>query len=198
MRSEVRKLPETFLDRLRRIIPPRKWDVVANTFTESKPTTFRINILKASAKTVREKLEREGLRLENVSWYGDAFILCEGRLRELEKTRVYRGGEIYVQSLSSMIPLLILDPKPGETILDLTAAPGSKTTQLACLMEGEGRIVAVESNPIRYAKLKANIQRQGVGAYSCTPLLPDVGYWLSIWRNESDYFPPRQFGLHLP
>lgn len=161
MRSEVRVLPELFLSRLRKIIPSQKWDSIANTFSQPKPTTFRVNTLKSSAQTIREALEKLGLRLQSVPWYRDAFILRQGRLRELEKADVYQRGEIYVQGLSSMLPVLVLDPKPGEHILDLTAAPGSKTTQMSCLMKGEGRIVAIDSDRIRFAKLKANVALQG-------------------------------------
>ena len=161
MRSEVQRLPELFLERLKRLVPPQKWDETANTFAEAKPTTFRVNTLKASPETLREKLEHQNFRLEKVSWYADAFILRGGRLRELQETEIYQKGEIYVQSLSSMIPPLVLHPQPGETVLDLTAAPGSKTTQIACLMKGEGRIVANDNNRIRFFRLKANVDLQG-------------------------------------
>lgn len=161
MRSEVKVLPEAFLERLRSIIPSQKWDQIANTFSEPKPTTFRVNTLKANANAVRETLGQSGFRSEPVSWCPDAFILRSGRLRELQETDPYRKGEIYVQALSSMIPVLVLDPKPGEMILDLTAAPGSKTTQIACLMKGEGKIVANDNNKVRFFKLKANVELQG-------------------------------------
>jgi len=164
MRSEVQKLPALFLERLRKMIPPQKWDETANTFREPKPTTFRVNTLKIEPQSIpslQEKLEHRRFRLEKVHWYPEAFILREGRLRDLQETEVYKRGEIYVQSLSSMIPPLVLDPKPGERILDLTAAPGSKTTQMACLMKGEGTIVANDNNRIRFFKLKANIEMQG-------------------------------------
>ena len=162
MRSEVQRLPEFFLERFKKIIPPQKWDEAANTFAEPKPTTFRVNTLKASPPLLQEKLEHQGFRLEKVPWYPEAFILRKGRLRELQETEAYQKGEIYVQSLSSMIPPLVLNPEKGETILDLTAAPGSKTTQMACWMKGEGRIVANDNNQIRFFKLKANVELQGV------------------------------------
>lgn len=161
MRSEVQRLPALFLERLRKIIPTQKWDEVANTFTEPKPTTFRINTLTASGEMIREKLEHLGFGLEKVNGYPEAFILRRGRLRELQETDIYKKGEIYVQSLSSMLPPLALNPKPGERILDLTAAPGSKTTQMACLMKGEGEILANDNNQIRFFKLKANLDLQG-------------------------------------
>ncbi len=161
MRSEVQRLPSEFLERLRKIIPSQKWDEIANTFTEPRPTTFRVNTLKAQPRIVREKLEHQSFRLEKVGWYPDAFILRSGRLRDLQETDIYQTGEIYVQSLSSMLPPLVLNPQLGERILDLTAAPGSKTTQMSCLMKGEGEIVANDNNQIRFFKLKANVESQG-------------------------------------
>ncbi|MBI1882794.1 MAG: RsmB/NOP family class I SAM-dependent RNA methyltransferase [Chlamydiae bacterium] len=162
MRSEVQALPKIFLERLRKIIPSHKFDAVANTFSLMRPTTFRVNTLKASVEKVREKLRNEGFRLSEVSWYPEAFILQGKGLRELQETEVYKSGEIYVQGLSSMIPPLVLNPQPGEKILDLTAAPGSKTTQMVCLMKGQGRILANDNNKIRFYRLKANLELQGV------------------------------------
>lgn len=169
MRSEVQRLPALFLERLKKITPPQKWDEIANTFAEPKPTTFRVNTLKADPRIIQEKLEHQGFRLEK--WgqslkFGtvpifSAFILRKGTLRELQETEFYQKGEIYIQSLSSMLPPLILNPQAGERVLDLTAAPGSKTTQMACLMKGRGTIVANDNNRIRFFKLKANIELQG-------------------------------------
>ena len=125
MRSEVHRLPGPFLERLRRLFPRHKWDSFANTFTESRPTSFRINTLKCTdASQITEELQAQGLRFERVAWYRDAFVLKQGGLRELQSTSLYREGQIYVQSLSSMIPALVLAPREGEEILDLAAAPG--------------------------------------------------------------------------
>ena len=66
-----------------------------------------------------------------------------------------------MQSLSSMIPPLVLSPKPYERILDVASAPGSKTTQIACLMENKGEIVANELDKLRFERLKYNVEAQG-------------------------------------
>lgn len=161
MRAEVRNLPEVFLDRLQRIVPSTQWDEIANAFAIPKPATFRTNTLKIDPARLREKLEHEGFGVEPVAWYREAFILRRGTLRELQKTSAYNQGEFYVQALSSMIPPLVLNPRPEEPILDLTAAPGSKTTQIACLMKGQGRIVANDNNRPRFFLLKANVEAQG-------------------------------------
>ena len=160
MRSEARVLPGIFIERLRKIIPSQKLDSVANTFAGPKPVTFRANLLKSSPAEVRQILGDRGFRLEPAGWYRDAFILRDGRLRELQETEIYKNGLIYVQNLSSMVPVLVLDPRPGETVLDLTAAPGSKTTQIAAFMQGQGKIVANDNNKIRFFKLKANVELQ--------------------------------------
>lgn len=161
MKDKIHCLPKDFLERLRRIIPSHKWDAILNTFAEKKPTTFRVNTLKTDRFIIKEKLNDAGLRTESVPWYPDAFILKEGGLRNLQETEIYKKGEIYVQSLESMLPPLVLNPQSGEYILDLTAAPGSKTTQMSCLMKGEGKIIANDNNKIRFYRLKANLEMQG-------------------------------------
>jgi 16S rRNA (cytosine1407-C5)-methyltransferase len=159
-RREGRAFPEEFLQRLRRIVPSNRWAQIAATFSHPRPTTFRVNSLIATPQAVRERLMSAGFQVEQVPWYPDAMILRRGGLRQLQQTPLYRTGAIYVQSLSSMLPPLALAPRPGETILDLTAAPGSKTTQMACLMRGEGRIVANDRHRIRCYKLRANVSQQ--------------------------------------
>ena len=87
----------------------------------------------------------------------------ENTLKELD---IYQNGEIYIQSFSSMLPPIILDPKPKENILDMCAAPGGKTTQLAAISGNKAYITACERNPIRSEKLKYNIERQGAKGIS--------------------------------
>ena len=81
----------------------------------------------------------------------------EQRVRELA---AYERGEVYLQSLSSMLPPLALDPRAGESILDMAAAPGGKTTQMAALA-GTALITACEKNAVRAERLRFNLERQG-------------------------------------
>jgi 16S rRNA (cytosine1407-C5)-methyltransferase len=184
MKKAQHHFPPLFLDKLSRIVPSNQWDKVLKTFSNSKPPTFRVNTLKTSVGSVRERLGSSGFKLESVQWYRDAFILRNKRQRDLEETEVYSQGEIYVQNLSSMIPPLVLDPQPGEAVLDLTAAPGSKTTQMACLMKGEGNITANDNNPVRLSKLAANVERQGA---SNVTLLP-AGDGGLVWKDRFEAF----------
>jgi len=175
-----RQLPEAFLEKIRRIIPSNQWDKAIKTFSEERPTTFRVNALKTAASSLKERLEPQGFKVENVPWYKDAFILRKGKQKDLEKTDLYKQGQIYIQGLSSMVPPLVLNPQPDETILDLTAAPGSKTTQLAALMKNQGRVLANDNNPIRVEKLKANANLQEASNVEVLP----AGDGGLVWKEN--------------
>ncbi len=179
-----RQFPEAFEKKLRRLIPANYWEKVYKSFNEERPTTFRANTLKITARELREKLEQEGFKVENVLWCKDAFILRKGKQKDLEKTSLYQGGLLYVQGLSSMVPPLVLAPQIGEKILDLTAAPGSKTTQLAALTQNEAFITANDNNAIRVEKLKANASLQG--ATSVTVL--EAGDGGLVWKDRHESF----------
>ena len=73
----------------------------------------------------------------------------------------YLESQIYLQSLASQAPVMVLKPKAKHLVLDLTAAPGSKTSQIANLMQKQGKLFAVEINKPRFFKLKHNMQAQG-------------------------------------
>ena len=154
-------LPQAFLDRLARIIPADQHEAVLATFAQPKPTAVRLNTLKADPSELVTALSTRGFVLDPVPWYPAACVLRNKRLADLQDTPAYQEGRLYVQSLSSLLPVLILDPQPGQTVLDLAAAPGGKTTQIACHMRGQGRLVANDNNRIRFYKLRANVQQQG-------------------------------------
>ncbi len=126
-----------------------------------RPTSLRVNALKTDAEHVKGELTRLGFSYETVDWYRDALILRGASARELGKTELYARGEIYLQGLSSMLPPLYLEPAAGESILDMTAAPGGKTTELFALSGGKALITACERDRVRFGRLKFNLERQG-------------------------------------
>ena len=134
---------------------------IAEGYAVSRAVTLRANPLKADAQTVRQALADQGIETEPVSWYGDAMIVKNAREDALEAMELYESGAIYLQSLSSMIPPMFLGAKPGENVLDMAAAPGGKTTQIAALTGNQAMITACEMNKIRADRLKYNVQRQG-------------------------------------
>lgn len=133
-----------------------------------KPVTLRANTLKSDGDAVYGKLSAI-TRCERVGWYPDAFVLPEAEESEIAQTELYRRGEIYLQSLSSMLPPLVLGAEAGEEILDMTAAPGGKTTQIAALTGGKANITACEKDKIRFGRLRFNLERQGAGRVNVLP-----------------------------
>lgn len=131
-----------------------------------RKTTFRVNPLKGDRTQVLAQIAIAGLTAEPVAWYPDAFVLSQGCETDIQALPCYADGAVYLQSLSSMMPALVLDPKPGESILDMAAAPGGKTTQMAALSGGQALITACEKNPIRAERLQFNLTRQGAGRVS--------------------------------
>ena len=139
---------------------------------ERRCVTVRVNSLKADAEEVRLALLSAGIGARPVGWYSSALILDCIDEREVQRLPVYSEGKIYLQSLSSMLPPLCLDPQAGESILDMTAAPGGKTTELYALSGGKALITACERDKIRFERLKFNLERQG--ASRVTPLCVDA------------------------
>lgn len=122
--------------------------------------TFRVNTIKATVEEVKASLLAQGFDIRPVDFYYAAFILENKDQQSLESTLEYSSGLIYLQSLSSMIPPLVLMPKENADILDMAAAPGGKTTQMAALSSNKARITACEMNTIRAKRLEYNVTQQ--------------------------------------
>lgn len=156
-----RELPEKFVERLSSIFGTARFREIEKTFV-SRPTTFRINTIKSTSGEVLPLLSSAGFKVQKIQWYKDAYILLNKSKRDLTDSQSYLEGKIYIQSLASMVPPLVMDPQPGEKVLDLTAAPGSKTSQIAALMKKQGELIANDKNKIRFFKLKHNVELLGV------------------------------------
>jgi 16S rRNA (cytosine1407-C5)-methyltransferase len=155
------ELPAEFIEKLKKIYPGT-FPKVFESFLHKKEQTFRVNYLKTGLEELKEDLDREGIRYRELHWPKGSFIL-RSEPKALRKSSLYTGGKVYMQNVSSMIPPLLLDPRRGEKILDLCAAPGAKTSQIASLTGGEAELVAVEKMEIRHQKLLATLKIQGVG-----------------------------------
>ncbi|MDY6847954.1 MAG: RsmB/NOP family class I SAM-dependent RNA methyltransferase [Thermodesulfobacteriota bacterium] len=156
------ELPDEFLSLLNEVLPPAHKDAALVSFTREKPVFFRVNTLRITAEQLQRQLESDNLWPRPVPWLSAAYSLPVADKRALTKTEACQKGFFYIQNLSSMLAPWVLDPQPGETILDLAAAPGGKSTQIAALMKNEGRLSVVEAVKPRFFKLKANLDQQGV------------------------------------
>lgn len=156
-----RKLPSDFVDELYEQYTPITVDKILTGMLGERNTTLRVNTIKYNIQELMKYLREKNIKFERVSWYNDALIIKNANEKEIQKLDIYEKGYIYLQSLSSMIPPLVLNPKPGEKVLDLTAAPGSKTTQMAAMMKNDGYILANELDKIRCDRLIYNVEKQG-------------------------------------
>lgn len=123
---------------------------------------IRVNTLKISVQDCVSRLREKGWSLEPIEWCDHAFTIERSDRRDVGNLEEHALGYIYVQEASSLIPPLVLDPQPGDVVLDIAAAPGSKTTQMAQYMHDSGVIIANELDYSRLASLKANLERCGV------------------------------------
>ena len=156
-----KRLPKEFMNNLSEMFSPIVIDKIVAGMINDRYTTLRVNTIKYTALKFIQYCKEHNIKFERVIWYQDAFIIKNMKEKEIQKLDIYEKGYIYLQSLSSMIPPIVLNPKPKEKILDLTAAPGSKTTQLSALMENQGYILANELDKIRCERLKYNVDMQG-------------------------------------
>lgn len=131
-------------------------------YKQKRKVTLRVNTIKTSCELVKNKLLQANIDFEEVPWYEDAIVIKNANESDIRKLDIYEKGEIYLQSLSSMLPPILLEPKQGENILDMAAAPGSKTTQIAALTHNKAMITACEINQVRSERLKYNLEKQGV------------------------------------
>jgi 16S rRNA C967 or C1407 C5-methylase (RsmB/RsmF family) len=123
--------------------------------------TLRVNALKSTLGEVTGALDGAGIAHEPVPWSPEALVLPGVREDAVRALDVYGQGKVYLQSLSAQVPALVLDPRAGQDILDMAAAPGGKTTQIAALTGGGAHITACEMNGGRADRLEHNLRLQG-------------------------------------
>jgi len=139
---------------------------IINGYKVERYTTLRINTLKTTKEYIINILKENNILYEEIDWYPNALVILNKKEEDITKLSIYEEGLIYLQSLSSMIPPLVLNPKPNTQVLDMCAAPGGKTSLLATITNNNIMITAIEKNKIRYERLKYNLEKQGVKKYS--------------------------------
>lgn len=135
--------------------------------TNATTLSLRLNPLRAPPHETRAELEAAGVSLREEPTLPLAFT-TEAPLRQVQACAAWNEGRVHVQSLPSIAAALCLDPRPGQSVLDLCAAPGSKTSHLAALMENTGTLVAVDSSRTRTFRLQELLRRLGARAHCIT------------------------------
>ncbi len=124
------------------------------------PLSLRTNTLKASREELLQRLADSGAEAEVSPWAPEGVIVT--RHGSLDALVPLQQGLCQVQDESSMLVAHIVDPKPGEFIIDCCSAPGGKTTHMAALMQDKGRIVAGDVYEHKLARIEENAQRLGI------------------------------------
>ena len=158
-------------------------------YQTKRKTTLRINTIKSNIEEIKKELEKEKIEYETIKWSKEALIIKNADEKTIQEMEIYKNGKIYLQSLSSMLPPIILKPKEGTDILDMAAAPGGKTTQIAALTNNKSHITACEKNKIRAERLKYNVDKQGA---TCVFIMPKDS------RFIDDFFSFDQILLDAP
>jgi len=141
----------------RGIIPD--WEEFLAACARPLPLTIRINTLRATSEKVYKRLTGKGFSLSPIAW-ADNLLLVDSA--HISKTIEHWLGMFYIQEAVQTLPVCVLDPQPGETVLDMAAAPGGKCTHIASCMRNCGPLIANEPVGKRQPALMGNINRLGV------------------------------------
>jgi NOL1/NOP2/sun family putative RNA methylase len=155
---ETVQFKERFIEQYKQLT---EWDEFCKACNEHLRKSIRVNTLKISVKDLKKRLESQGWRLTPIPWCKEGFWI-EGERTDLGNLMEHALGYFYVQESASMIPPVVLGPEEHEILLDVAAAPGSKTTQMGQYMKNTGLILANDITGDRLASLGINVQRCGL------------------------------------
>ncbi|MEK6945260.1 MAG: RsmB/NOP family class I SAM-dependent RNA methyltransferase [Nanoarchaeota archaeon] len=171
MRTNPNPKPE-FVERMKKLLSPSDYEKYGEILKIAPVKSLRVNTLKITPEVLKKRLEEKSWKITQ-PWKGHPEVMVvEGKISnktiidlepgELGRALEHLLGYYYIQELASMLPVIALEPKKGEMILDLCASPGSKTTQIASCMENTGNIFANEISYGRIKILASNLERCGV------------------------------------
>jgi 16S rRNA (cytosine(967)-C(5))-methyltransferase len=187
--EEIRKLPPDEAIALNIFHPA--WFVSASTFLLGRPAALklmhrnahrassyiRINTLLGNEEASLREIEEIGIELEPVQSLPLAFKVLSFK-RPIVQTKPYRQGRIVIQDKASMLASTVAAPRPGDSVLDVCAAPGAKTAHLAQLMENKGTIYSIDKSSSRMGFWRREVARLGVKI--AHPLLADASKSLPV------------------
>jgi len=165
-------------------------DEYGNDFTESfldcsnkvPGLNIRVNRLKTQKEILTESLTKKGIEVKDGIYLGDALLLKD--VPGIENLDEYKNGYLTVQDESSMLAVCILSPKPGELIMDVCSAPGTKTTYIAELMDNKGKILAGDINESKLRLVEQNVKRLGINIVET--YCQDAALVLDEYRDKAD------------
>ena len=170
-------LPAAFTERMKQMLG-REYDAFIASYDKERSQGLRVNGLKTDPA---EFAKTAPFSLNPVAWAAEGFAY--GAEDRPGRHPYHDAGVYYIQEPSAMIAASLLNPQPGEMILDLCAAPGGKSTQAAARLSGEGLLVSNEIHPARAKILSENIERMGIANAVVTNETPQ-----RLAEHFSEYF----------
>lgn len=153
-------LPAWYVRRVFELVGESEADELLRSLMTRPKIAVRVNVLKASVSEVLERLRSEGKNPE-VSRVVPTVLKFDGPYN-FDRSELFRNGKIVVQEEPAALASIILDPRPGEVVVDLAAAPGGKTEHMGELMNNQGAIHAFDTDKIRMRRLEELIKRAGI------------------------------------
>ncbi|MBR5303097.1 MAG: RsmB/NOP family class I SAM-dependent RNA methyltransferase [Clostridia bacterium] len=164
----MNQLPQAYINQMKRLLGEAGFFAYEKSLAQPVTRALRVNLLLRPDGTLPCEIEGVG---SEVPWAKGCYFV-EGDARP-GLSPLHEGGLFYLQEPSALSAVSVLDPRPGERVLDLCAAPGGKSTQIAGLMQGEGLLVCNEPVPSRAQILSRNVERMGVRNAVVTSAMPD-------------------------
>ncbi|MBR2290250.1 MAG: hypothetical protein IJ867_06675 [Clostridia bacterium] len=120
---EKRVVPEFLVRRIKEEYSENEAELILAGLKQEKKSSFRVNRINANCQEIEAVLREKQIVFEKVDFLEDAFVIEKSDEEVLRGLSIYQDGKIYMQSLSSMMPVLVLEPREKENILDMCAAP---------------------------------------------------------------------------
>eukprot|EP01063_Lacrimia_lanifica_P010897 TRINITY_DN1764_c0_g5_i2.p1 TRINITY_DN1764_c0_g5~~TRINITY_DN1764_c0_g5_i2.p1 ORF type:complete len:1121 (+),score=563.69 TRINITY_DN1764_c0_g5_i2:66-3428(+) len=160
--AEVYEYNTWLMDKLMDLFPPRELFEFLEVNEKQRPMTIRVNTLKTSRRDLAQALTRKGMSVEPTGpWCKVGLQIFESDVA-VGSTTEYLAGHYLIQSASSFLPVLAMDIHDNMRVLDMTAAPGGKTTHIAQMMKNSGTLMANDVSAERLVALRGNILRMGI------------------------------------
>ncbi len=154
------KLTKEYIDRLKLIYSENEIGTINKGFNNQKRlVTFRTNLLKSTNLEIENALKKAWLKFKKIAYLKNAYKLLVWIERNLWKLDIYKKWQIYIQWISSQLPVLFLDITNSSKILDPSVAPWSKVSQISSELNNKWEIIWIDNNQIRIDKLKYNLKK---------------------------------------
>jgi len=158
--SEEIEFKEKFIERYSKLTDFEEFKKYSLSFLRR---SIRVNTIKITIDELKKRLEKNWV-LEQIPWCREGFYIehIKKERRDIGNLIEHSLGYFYTQEAASMIPSLVLEPEENDIVLDMAASPGSKTTQIAAMMNNKGILIANDINAARMKPLSLNVQRCGI------------------------------------